>query len=117
MSVNNENMSTDSADRSVSGIQTDLMLTNKSNFTESKIMDEVEIHSTPISISQNKKTDDSGMLKDLYSIICSMKENSEKQHTVLNNKFDDKFNEQNKKFDALNNRMDNSDERFETKFN
>ena len=51
------------------------------------------------------------MLKDLYSIMCSIKENSEKQYTVLNNKFDvqnNKFdklsgdvNEQNNKVDAL----------------
>ena len=47
-------------------------------------MNDVEIHSTPISISQNKKADDGGMLKDLYSMICSMKESSEKQYTVLN---------------------------------
>ena len=35
MFVNKENMSTESADRSDSGIQTDVRLANESNFTES----------------------------------------------------------------------------------
>ena len=44
----------------------------KAIIDESKIMNEVEIRSTPISINQNKKADDTSMLKDLYRIICSM---------------------------------------------
>ena len=49
-------------------------------------MDDVAIQSTPI---QSRKADDNDMLKNLYST----KESSEKQNTVLNNKFDVKFNE------------------------
>ena len=72
MFENKESMLTESADRSDSGIQTNGMITSESNFDESKTMNEVEIHSTPISINQNKKADDSSMLKDLYSLICSI---------------------------------------------
>ena len=51
MFINKENILTESAEKSDSGIQTDVTLANESNFgnfTESKIMNEVEIHSTPI---------------------------------------------------------------------
>ena len=50
-----ESMSTESAEKSDSGIQTETMLISESNVDESKIMNEVAIHSTPISINQNKK--------------------------------------------------------------
>ena len=91
-----ESMSTESADKSDSGIQT-----SESNFDESKIMHEVEIHSTPVSVNQNKKAEDSSMLKDLYSLIHSMKESSEKQHNEVNNKFEKLTNDFDNRFDEL----------------
>ena len=112
MFINKENMLTESAERSDTGIQTDVMLASESNFgnfTESKIMNEVEIHSMPISISQNKKSDDGDMLKRLYSMVCSI--NS--QFDVQNNKFD----VQNNKFDEQNNKFDEQNYKFDAKFN
>ena len=57
---------TESQINSDSGIQT-----SESNFDESKIMNEVEIHSTPIIVNQNKKSDENDMLTRLYSMTVS----------------------------------------------
>ncbi len=96
--INNEVSFTDS--HTESQINSDSGIhTNESNVDESKIRNEIEIHSTPISMNQNKKVDDSSMLKDLYSLICSMKEISEKQHNEVNNKFDKLSNDFDRKFD------------------
>ena len=64
MCESKENVSTESVNRSDSGIQT-----SESNVDESKIMNEVKIHSTSISSNQNKKSDDDNMLKRLYSMM------------------------------------------------
>ena len=85
MCESKENVSTESVNRSDSGIQTNEMITSESNFTESKIMNEIEIHSTPISINQNKKSDDDDMLKRLYSMMCS---NFSELRVDINIKFD-----------------------------
>ena len=102
MSVNKEKVSTEVADTSDSGVQTALMLTDDSNVIESKIMEEVEIHSTQIPMSQNKKSDDSDMLTRLYSMMCSMKERSEEQKTML----DVTFNEVKSRFDINDHKFD-----------
>ena len=46
--VNKESMSTESTDVSDSGIQTNLIVTNENNLTESIIMSNAEAQSTPV---------------------------------------------------------------------
>ena len=47
MSVNNENMSTESADRSDSGAQTGLIITNENNLSDSITISNAGAKSTP----------------------------------------------------------------------
>ena len=82
-------------------------------------MSNLETHSTP-SASKDKtelNMSDQSMLTNLYSLMCSMKKNLEKQHEEQNNK----FKELNSRFDIneteLNKRFDNNEKIFENKFN
>ena len=57
--------------------------TSESNVNESKIMNEVAIHSTPISIDQNKKSDDGNMLTRLYNMMYNSLEKQDSMYLSL----------------------------------
>ena len=87
MAGNNENVS-------LTDIENESQMNIELSETESKIMDE-GIHSTPI---QNNKTDDNDMMKYLCSLLCSMKESSEKQNAMLELKFNESKSDSDAKF-------------------
>ena len=83
---------------------TDSVVDSQMSITESQIMSEV-VHSTPVT---NRKAEENDMMKYLCSMVCSMKESSDKQQAMLELKFneiksdsDAKFNIQNDKFEEL----------------
>ena len=88
-----ENTSTESANKGDSGIQTESLLTSESNTDESKVMNEVAIHSTPIVVNQNKKSDEDNMLTRLYNMMYS-------NFSELRGDINIKFNEQKNSFDS-----------------
>ena len=91
MADNNEISFTDS--------QTESQINSNLSETESKIMDE-GIHSTPI---QNKNSDDNNMMTYLCSMVCSMKESSDKQQAMLELKFSEQKSDSDAKFNVLKN--------------
>ena len=96
MFASKENVSTESANRSDSGIQVDVMLISESNLTESKIMGGVTNQSTLIPV---KKDDSSDIINMMKSLI-------EKQNIMLSNKFDVQNNKFDVKFDKINTVLD-----------
>ena len=124
-SINNEVSFSDSQTEiqisSDSGIQT-----NDSSLEESKIIQTVEIHSTPILGNQNQKSDENDMLTRLYNMMYNSVEKQDSnfrelkneikeikssfnekldEQIKLSNDFDTKLEVQNNKFDELKNHM------------
>ena len=85
---------------------------NEVSLTDSAIMDDSGVHSTPISTKESNKSDND-MMSYLCSMVCSIKEDSKKQNTMLCTKFD----EQNVKFNELKGDMNNCFVVNDIKFN
>ena len=96
--VNNVDLISTNTDNQVNTIITETLI-NEISLTESVTMEGAKIHSTPI---QNKQDDNN----DIVNMIQLM---LEKQNIMLSNKFEANFN-------ALNNRLDNNEKKFENKF-
>ena len=96
-------------------------------------MEEVRVHSTPVPTRDSDKTDNEtinlfretmGEIKQMFNALNNRLDNNEKKFETkfdvmssdINSRFDmsdTKFNEQNKKLDALNKRFDTNYVKFE----
>ena len=99
--VVNENMSTESANKSDSGIQTESLSISDSNVNGSVLISEGGVTSTPITIKTNIKEKELS-LEDIFDF---MKNNFSK----VNSNFD----EQNVKFNELKGDINNIDQKFD----
>ena len=93
---------------------TDLTVMNESesqSLTESAVMNEVRVHSTPVSTKISNESDN-----EMFRYFCNMMYKMSSKFDEQKTKSESNFNELNKKFEALNNRLDNSDEKCDNKF-
>ena len=68
-------------------------------------MKEVEIHSTPIIVNQNKKSDENDMFTRLYNMMYNSLEKQDSNFSELRRDINIRFEEQNIKFDVQNSKF------------